>query len=58
MSLRGIWINTRQKKVYDVFLELNREYQTSLIMVTHDLRLAERLEKVYRIVDQKLVQER
>jgi lipoprotein-releasing system ATP-binding protein len=46
------------EKVYEVFLELNREYQTSLIMVTHDLRLAERLEKVYRIADQKLVQER
>ncbi len=42
------------EKVYDLFLELNRAYGTSLIMVTHDMRLAERLEKVYHIVDKKL----
>lgn len=46
------------EKVYEIFVELNRAYQTSLIMVTHDMRLAERLEKVYRIVDKKLVRER
>lgn len=46
------------EKVYDLFVELNRAYQTSLVMVTHDMRLAERLEKVYQIVDKKLVRER
>lgn len=46
------------EKVYDLFVELNRAYQTSLVMVTHDMRLAARLEKVYQIVDKKLVRER
>ncbi len=46
------------EKVYDLFVELNRAYQTSLVMVTHDMRLAERLEKVYQIVDKKLIRER
>ncbi|MBY0377713.1 MAG: lipoprotein-releasing ABC transporter ATP-binding protein LolD [Gammaproteobacteria bacterium] len=46
------------EKVYDLFVELNRAYQTSLVMVTHDMRLATRLEKVYQIVDKKLVRER
>ncbi|MCD6045322.1 MAG: lipoprotein transporter ATP-binding protein [Gammaproteobacteria bacterium] len=46
------------EKVYDLFLELNRAYKTSLIMVTHDMRLAERLEKVYQIVDKKLERQR
>lgn len=42
------------EKVYELFVELNRAYQTSLIMVTHDMRLAERLDKVYQIVNKKL----
>ena len=46
------------EKVYDIFVELNRAYQTSLVMVTHDMRLAARLEKVYQIVDKKLVQQK
>jgi lipoprotein-releasing system ATP-binding protein len=46
------------EKVYDLFVELNRAYKTSLIMVTHDMRLAERLEKVYHIVDKKLERQR
>ncbi len=46
------------EKVYELFVELNRAYKTSLIMVTHDMRLAERLEKVYHIVDKKLERKR
>jgi lipoprotein-releasing system ATP-binding protein len=46
------------EKVYELFVELNRAYKTSLIMVTHDMRLAERLEKVYHIVDKKLERQR
>jgi lipoprotein-releasing system ATP-binding protein len=46
------------EKVYDLFVELNHVYQTSLILVTHDMRLAERLEKVYQIVDKKLERQR
>ena len=35
--------------VFELMLELNRERATSLVVVTHDLKLASRMEKVYEI---------
>lgn len=39
------------EKVYHLLLELNQDLKTSLIIVTHDLRIAERMQKVYQLED-------
>ena len=39
-------------------LELNRERGTSLVVVTHDLRLANRLDRVFEIQGGELVEHR
>jgi len=40
--------------VFDVLLSLQEQYQTSLIMVTHDTHLSERTERQYVLEDGKL----
>jgi len=37
------------ESVFALMLELNRELGTSLIVVTHDMRLATRMERIYAI---------
>jgi len=41
-------------KVYQMMLDLNQEFNTSLLIVTHDLRLAEKTDKIYVLADGKL----
>ena len=42
------------ESVFELMLELNRERGTSLVVVTHDHRLAERMDRVYEIEKGKL----
>lgn len=43
------------EQVMQLMLRLNREYGTSLVVVTHDISLASRMDRVYTIEDGRLV---
>ena len=43
------------EKVYGIMLELNRDSQTSLVVVTHDRELANRMDRVLEIDEGQLI---
>jgi lipoprotein-releasing system ATP-binding protein len=47
---------TNAESVFALMLELNRERGTSLVVVTHDLRLARRMERVYELEGGRLIE--
>ncbi len=42
-------------QVFDLLLEINQEQNTSLVVVTHDLSLAAKMQRQYRLEDGKLI---
>ena len=40
--------------VYDLFIELNTELNTSLVLVTHDESMASRMDQVWRLQEGRL----
>jgi lipoprotein-releasing system ATP-binding protein len=43
------------QNVFELLLELNKKYKTSMVLVTHDKLLAEKLDKVYMLNHGKLI---
>jgi lipoprotein-releasing system ATP-binding protein len=44
------------EQVFQLFLKLNKEFGTSLVVVTHDLELASRFDRIIRLDDGKVVE--
>ncbi|MFB3764728.1 MAG: ABC transporter ATP-binding protein [Methanotrichaceae archaeon] len=42
-------------RIYELLRELNREMNQTFILVTHDMRMAEKTDRILRIVDGKIV---
>jgi len=40
--------------VFDMFLEITREIKTSIILVTHDIKLATKMGKIYQLTEGKI----
>lgn len=40
--------------IFDLMQELNQEMKTAFIIVTHDMQLAEKMDKIYSLVDGRL----
>ena len=38
-------------QIFDLMQELNQEMQTAFVIVTHDMQLAEKMDKIYHLVD-------
>ncbi|MCK5508782.1 MAG: ABC transporter ATP-binding protein [Desulfobacterales bacterium] len=46
------------EQVHELFLELNKEFQMALVVITHNLELASRMSQSLTIIDGKLVKTR
>ena len=42
------------QQIFDLMQELNQEMKTAFIIVTHDMQLAEKMDKIYTLIDGRL----
>ncbi len=42
------------QQIFDLMQELNQEMKTAFIIVTHDMQLAEKMDKIYTLIDGQL----
>jgi len=42
------------EQIYQLMLELNTEMETAFVIVTHDLSLAERMDRIYHLQQGRL----
>lgn len=47
---------TTAHKVFDIMLDLNRKMNTALVIVTHDLQIAKRMDKVFELHEGSLIE--
>ena len=47
----GVWTMDHRPWIPELILEMNKEFGTAFIIVTHDMALAERIGSVYRLHD-------
>jgi lipoprotein-releasing system ATP-binding protein len=45
------------EQVYELMLELNRDYGTSFLVATHDVAIATRMDRILQLEDGRLVEE-
>ena len=44
-------------QIFDLMQNLNQEMQTAFVIVTHDMQLADKMDKIYHLVDGQLSQD-
>ncbi|CAD6492686.1 MAG: putative ABC transporter ATP-binding protein [Candidatus Argoarchaeum ethanivorans] len=57
-ELTGNLDSKTSEKIYELLRKLNREYNQTFILVTHDEQMAEKTERIIRLVDGKITEDK